>query len=188
MLDASSSMNAAAKTKDGTDTTRWHLALGAIAAMAPAIERSGADLSIYSFAQALTKSGNGFSSLTQLKGFAGRLNAQRFLERNADRYAFGSTPMAEETLFASRQLLARKHVTRRVCLWLCDGVANDVAAAKHEVQRARIAGVEHYGVGLDTSDPVAVFGADQCAIVWGMVGLPAAVERMLLGPKARAAA
>lgn len=81
--------------------------------------------------------------------------------------------------WAQNMLNTRRGVTRKVCIWLCDGGPDHSGALiKREIERNRY-GIEHVGIGLNI-DLSTLFGQDRSVMVTDLTRLASAFERLLI--------
>jgi hypothetical protein len=190
MLDFSGSMSAAC-IFGGVQVSRTDAVLGVTSAIAPAIERAGAELELAAFGDfGRYDPENGTGCIAVLKPWTDRVVSQaRFLDRFANLDNIGGTPMLAAMMWAERELTPRRSATRRVAIWLCDGLPNGGPDLVRRRVEQRIGGVEHVGIGLAV-DLVAsgVFPSGMSASVDDPTSLPRAFEQVLLHSERQAAA
>ena len=179
MVDGSSSMNKDV-TVSGILTTRWQATLGTLAVMLPALDRAGAENA------ALVFGGNSTSqdgaargkTLRWVKPWGGKARTDAMLDLVSGTKSHGGTPMIRQARTATRMLQAQR-VSRRVCVWLCDGdPGEDRDAVAATLDAGRRAGVEHVGIGLQVG-VAGVFGQAHAATVHDLRLLPAALRAVL---------
>jgi hypothetical protein len=143
------------------------------------MERAGAEVAVTGFS---SSRGTNRAGVTALKPWTRRLpTAEAALKPDAFGALMcdGGTPMVAPALFAEGQLRARR-VTRRVCIWLCDGEpGNEEVPALKAMFSDRTRGVEHVGIGLDVS-LARLFPKGQHVMVNDMANLAKAFEQLLI--------
>lgn len=165
MVDMSTSMESPV-TINGSDYSRALASIAMASAMIPALERAQVQVGVGLFSDGL-------------------VHAKRFKDRMPDPSTFamasactpwGGTPMLPAAYWAESQLLAERLPTRRVVIWLCDGVPNEGADAVRTYATRTGNTVEHIGIGLGC-DLSGCFASS--AKVQDMAGLPTALMEAL---------
>jgi len=172
MLDMSGSMSSPFSLPGNAgNVSRFAGSVGVMCALSAAIERAGAECAIGGFQE----------GPYQLVPFNVRkVSTEHMLEEYGVPGFGGGTSMIAATLYAEQALAARR-VSRRVCIWLCDGQpgSGEVPILRELYRRAfKSKGIEHYGIGLGIN-LATLFGPAQIA-VHNVAGLPVAFERLLL--------
>jgi hypothetical protein len=172
MLDASDSM-AEMVLFGGLSVNRFQACVGACSTMVPALERAGCEVAVAMFGDF-----GGAKAVAPVKRFNDRMPEREQLASLVGRvWPMGGTPMMVPALWSERTLLANTWATRRVVVWLCDGMPRETAPVVHEFVSRRGAPVEHVGIGLQC-DVSPCF--DQAARVDDLALLPDAFERLLI--------
>ena len=172
MIDMSTSMDEWV-TFDGLSVKRDKACMGVCSALVPAFERAGVAVSVALFA---SNPDNG-ETVSPVKAFTERMPTPDMLaERIGRMVPWGGTPMLPPAYWVERLLLAQRDATRRVAVWLCDGVPDEGAPTVRAYLTRPHCPVEHVGIGLGVSVPTFA----RAVTVNAMGELPAAFMRLLL--------
>ena len=169
MLDMSGSM-ADGVSVGGRRMSRIAACLGMASVIVPAIERAGAAVALGGFTD----------DPFMLKPWHERTpTTDAMLHTYGDLKFGGSTSMTGPLLWAEKEIMAQRHVSRRVVVWLLDGqlAGADEISARYLTKRA--SKVEHYGIGLQC-DVSSLFAKDRAVALQGMSGLARAFERLII--------
>lgn len=168
MVDRSGSMSATVNV--GNDVLQRITACMVVAAaIAPAIERAGADCKISLFDD----------NLITVHQWGKRFQQAEWLNKFGDAASCGGTPMTDKVVWSTRDIL-KQRTKRRVVIWLLDGDPTDEASTVAEIKRAERKGVEHVGIGIQC-DVSRLFGKGKSVRIDRPKDLPEAFLSVLLG-------
>ena len=171
MVDRSGSMSAGVQV--GGDTfSRMTACMIVAAAIAPAIERAGADCKISLFDD----------HLLTVHQWGKRFQQSEWLNSFGGAAPDGGTPMTDKVIWATRDIL-KQRTKRRVVIWLLDGGPSDLETTVSEIQRAERKGVEHVGIGIQCNVN-HLFASGKAVEVNNPKDLPEAFLSVLLGKAA----
>jgi cobalamin biosynthesis protein CobT len=115
-------------------------------------------------------------------------------ERPHDRFhiaAVGNTPLAEAVWWVIRQMRSLTE-ERKIILLITDGMPNSLPLAQNAIMAARDAGLEVYGIGINTQSVKNLLPGDACRIINNLPELAPAMfsilqNALLHHPQGRAA-